>query len=267
MSTASIMYPGKLIEREQQDLPSIHPFPKDESDRIQALLDRKLTSEHISTRAGAGGYKVHYLQGSDAIELANFIFKYNGWSTKIVDLKVDFSESLPNNKYSCCCTAIVRVTLQDGASHEDIGTGSCIHTDRVAAIDKSKKEAVTDAMKRALRLYGNGLGNSLYDKDYLQQLNNGTIAPEPLDMNRNSKRYKSDTNNQSNSLNSNNHNTTTTTRPNSTINGNTSTSIHSHSLQFKPPNTVSTANNFNHTQPQTQRLGISLIDESLDAEL
>lgn len=37
-------------------------------------------------------------------------------------------------------------------------------------MDKAKKEAVTDAIKRALRIFGNHLGNCVYDKEYLKSL-------------------------------------------------------------------------------------------------
>ena len=35
------------------------------------------------------------------------------------------------------------------------------------ALEKAKKEAVTDALKRTFRLFGNAMGNCLYDKEYL----------------------------------------------------------------------------------------------------
>ena len=38
-----------------------------------------------------------------------------------------------------------------------------------AAFEKAKKEAATDGMKRALRSFGNVLGNCLYDKEYLKK--------------------------------------------------------------------------------------------------
>lgn len=43
-----------------------------------------------------------------------------------------------------------------------------------AALDKARKEAVTDATKRALRLFGNHLGNCCYDKDYLKEIKSGS---------------------------------------------------------------------------------------------
>ena len=36
------------------------------------------------------------------------------------------------------------------------------------ALEKARKEAVTDAAKRALRQFGNSLGNCLYDKEYVK---------------------------------------------------------------------------------------------------
>ena len=35
---------------------------------------------------------------------------------------------------------------------------------------KCKKEAVTDGLKRALRSFGNVMGNCLYDKSYTQEV-------------------------------------------------------------------------------------------------
>ncbi len=40
-----------------------------------------------------------------------------------------------------------------------------------------KKEAVTDAIKRALRNFGNLLGNCLYDKQYAQEVVKIKVPP------------------------------------------------------------------------------------------
>jgi DNA repair and recombination protein RAD52 len=39
-------------------------------------------------------------------------------------------------------------------------------------VGQSKKEAVTDGLKRALRHFGKLLGNCLYDKHYLEHIKN-----------------------------------------------------------------------------------------------
>ncbi|KAG8684048.1 DNA repair protein rad52, partial [Ceratobasidium sp. 395] len=41
---------------------------------------------------------------------------------------------------------------------------------KAAALDKCKKEAVTDGIKRTLRNFGNVLGNCLYDKQYVSEI-------------------------------------------------------------------------------------------------
>ena len=73
-------------------------------------------------------------------------------------------------------TALIRVTLRDGVFHEDIGYGMLenakskgvaldkVHNlftvcNRKLTIAQCKKEAVTDGLKRALRSFGNVLGN------------------------------------------------------------------------------------------------------------
>ena len=56
-----------------------------------------------------------------------------------------------NGKISCGVTAVVRVQLKDGTFHEDVGYGMADNQkSKGAALEKAKKEAVTDAMKRFL---------------------------------------------------------------------------------------------------------------------
>ncbi|KAL4263815.1 RAD52 family protein [Pleurotus pulmonarius] len=79
-------------------------------------------------------------------------------------------------------TAIVRVTLRDGVFHEDVGYGVVENAkSKGAALDKCKKEAVTDAIKRALRNFGNLLGNCLYDKAYTQEIVKIKVPPPKFD--------------------------------------------------------------------------------------
>lgn len=62
--------------------------------------------------------------------------------------------------------------MWDGSYHEDVGYGvSEGLKSKAMALEKARKEAVTDGLKRALRSFGNALGNCILDKDYLRALN------------------------------------------------------------------------------------------------
>lgn len=61
---------------------------------------------------------------------------------------------------------------------KDIGYGQIENCKgKAAAFEKAKKEGTTDALKRALRHFGNILGNCVYDKDYLGKVTKLKIAP------------------------------------------------------------------------------------------
>jgi DNA repair and recombination protein RAD52 len=138
-----------------------------------------LGPEYISSRAGPGGSKVHYLAAEKSIALANEVFGFNGWSSQIRDVQVDFiDENEHNQKVSLGLSVIVRVTLRDGTFHEDIGYGHIENCKgKAAAFEKSKKEGTTDALKRTLRNFGNVLGNCLYDKDYINKVTKIKAGP------------------------------------------------------------------------------------------
>lgn len=62
--------------------------------------------------------------------------------------------------------------MWDGSYHEDVGYGvSEGLRSKALSLEKARKEAVTDGLKRALRSFGNALGNCILDKDYLRALN------------------------------------------------------------------------------------------------
>ncbi|PWN20510.1 Rad52/22 double-strand break repair protein, partial [Microstroma glucosiphilum] len=138
---------------------------------MQAKLNQRLGPEYVSSRAGpGGGPKLHYLEGWKAIDLANDVFGFNGWSTNLVRLDTDFIDISPDgSRCNVGVSAIMRVTLRDGTFHEDIGYGHIENAKgKAAALEKAKKEAVTDALKRSLRTFGRLVGNCMYDKKYLE---------------------------------------------------------------------------------------------------
>ncbi|EPX75176.1 Rad22 Rti1 [Schizosaccharomyces octosporus yFS286] len=143
-----------------------------EHEEMSKLLSMQLGPEYISRRSGPGGSSVTYLEAWKAIELANEIFGFNGWSSSIQSIHVDYvDESKETQKYSIGLSVIVRVTLKDGTFHEDIGYGSIDNCRAKAlAFEKCKKEGTTDGLKRALRNFGSSMGNCLYDKNYIQRI-------------------------------------------------------------------------------------------------
>lgn len=148
-----------------------YQYTAEEHQAIQNALRQRLGPEYISSRMAGGGQKVCYIEGHRVINLANEMFGYNGWAHSITQQNVDFVD-LNNGKFYVGVCAFVRVQLKDGSYHEDVGYGvSEGLKSKALSLEKARKEAVTDGLKRALRSFGNALGNCILDKDYLRSLN------------------------------------------------------------------------------------------------
>jgi len=148
----------------------------------KALLNGKLAKESIKTRDGGGNEKLSYLPAHHIIREANRIFGFGCWSTEIGILKqIDRTQyKKPHWKagepekemisISFLCQLKLTVTSGDKTvSHEDTGFGNGVAADTAygigSCIELASKEAVTDALKRNLRYYGDMFGLSLYNKD------------------------------------------------------------------------------------------------------
>ncbi|EPB82174.1 DNA repair and recombination protein RAD52 [Mucor circinelloides 1006PhL] len=144
------------------------PFTAEERQRLSETLKKSLGPEYISNRAGPAG-RQSYLNGGVAIQLANEIFGFDGWSSEIKNTTVDYIDVDENKRASVGVSVTMRITLKDGTYREDIGYASSQNSpNKGIAIDKARKAATTDAVKRTLKNFGNALGNCLYDKSYLQ---------------------------------------------------------------------------------------------------
>ncbi|KAK7026886.1 DNA repair protein rad52 [Halocaridina rubra] len=154
-------------------------FSAEELELVQNVLRQKLGSSFISQRAGAGGQRIAYIEGWRLIALANEIFGFNGWSHSVTNQTIDFVDHY-NGRYYVGISARVKVQLKDGVFHEDIGYGvSEGMKSKALSIEKARKEAVTDGLKRALKSFGNALGNCLSNKDYLRFIGKAPAAPAP----------------------------------------------------------------------------------------
>ncbi|NXP80979.1 RAD52 protein, partial [Ramphastos sulfuratus] len=148
-----------------------YQYTANEYQAIQDALRQRLGPEYISSRQAGGGQKVCYIEGHKVISLANEMFGFNGWAHSVTRQNVDFVD-LNNGKFYVGVCAFVKVQLKDGSYHEDVGYGvSEGLKSKALSLEKARKEAVTDGLKRALKCFGNALGNCILDKDYLRAVN------------------------------------------------------------------------------------------------
>eukprot|EP00871_Galdieria_phlegrea_P003661 jgi/Galph1/4296/GphlegSOOS_G2950.1 len=146
-------------------------YSAEEHCRISSLLAEPLTREDVQTRPGPSRFPVTYISGFKAIDRANKVFGFDGWSSQIVGFDMNYMKENNHGKYTCCFTVRLRITLKNGAFREDVGIGFAESSREAEAIEKSQKEAVTDAYKRTLKNFGVALGLCLYDNDHLKILN------------------------------------------------------------------------------------------------
>ena len=139
------------------------------NDKQNQVLAYELDRSRIKSRS-KGNVSLSYLEGFDVIETANKIFGFGNWSYNISKLEQVSQELNHNQNNIICYKAVVNVTVYDlqhskSISREDVGFGTGIAKTLADAHEGGAKEAVTDAIKRTLRSFGNQFGNSLYDKN------------------------------------------------------------------------------------------------------
>ena len=138
------------------------------NDKQTQVLAYELDSSRIKSRS-KGNVNLSYLEGFDVIETANKIFGYGNWDYNISSLTQVSQELNHNQNNIICYKAVINITVHDtqhskSVTREDVGFGSGIAKTLADAHEGGAKEAVTDAIKRTLRSFGNQFGNSLYDK-------------------------------------------------------------------------------------------------------
>ncbi|KAF9576014.1 DNA repair protein rad52 [Mortierella alpina] len=146
-------------------------FTLEERSRLDNDLRKYLAPEFTATRSGPGRSTLTYVEGWRIKNLANSLFGFDGWSSTITDVTVDFLDVDADGKVYVGVSVMVKVVLKDGTFHEDIGYGSSENQkSKASSFEKAKKEATTDGLKRALTSFGNLLGTCLYDKNYCKHL-------------------------------------------------------------------------------------------------
>ena len=123
------------------------------------LLNQKIDQKNVTFRPGGGGQKLAYVESWHVIKEANRIFGFDGWSCETLEAGLVAEDSK-------CVSYIAKVRITVGnVIREGYGSGH----GRMGGIgerhESAIKEAESDALKRALKSFGDQFGLSLYDKD------------------------------------------------------------------------------------------------------
>lgn len=130
------------------------------TEQLKAPLDPKAIKPPPQGKFG------EYVDGLHVIREANRIFGFDGWSYIVTRLELVSRVEAGNANVRVGYLCAVRVTV-DGVVREGtaVGNGAAKPDNEADAHESAVKEAETDALKRALRSFGNTFGLALYEKD------------------------------------------------------------------------------------------------------
>ena len=122
-------------------------------------LKQPIDQNNVAERKTGWDQKVPFVESWKAIDEANRIFGFDGWSSETIQL-----DCVQSDEFCVTYIAKVRVTVGD-VIKEGVGAGQG-KGEKVNLGDKHEsavKEAESDARKRALMQFGYQFGLSLYD--------------------------------------------------------------------------------------------------------
>lgn len=142
-------------------------------DWTKITLELQKPLDPAAVRPPPKGKFGEYVDGYHVITEANRIFGHDGWSYEVTRLEQTHGAVFdltgnngPYQQYRCSWMCTVRVSVggvvREGAA---VGMGSGKPENTGDVIESAVKEAETDALKRALRSFGNTFGLALYEKD------------------------------------------------------------------------------------------------------
>lgn len=149
-------------------------------------LGQPLDANRVRQRTDGRGGKLSYLETHDVIRRANEVFGFGRWGHEVVDLRplppvtVHNKDKKPGVCVGYICT--VRLTVEGCVPVSGVGFGDATEyreSAGVTAHELAAKEAESDALKRALKNYGDQFGLALYDKDAATSGHVVAASPEP----------------------------------------------------------------------------------------
>jgi len=134
---------------------------------LHAKLDAPLPRDKVKYRSQAGE-TLAYVDGHYVVEHLNEVFGFM-WSftcTRPVEVERYERETKKGRNVVIIYEVHGRLTAA-GITHEDVGIGVCDMSvdNRASGVEKGRKEAVTDCLKRCAKGFGASFGLALYDKN------------------------------------------------------------------------------------------------------
>lgn len=134
-------------------------------------LGEPLDRARVKTRP-AGGSKpaLSYLETHDIIRTANTIFGFGNWGHEVVELRPLEPVAVTKDGkagFHLGYVCVVRLTVEGCVPVSGVGFGDAVEYRDVATVtahELAAKEAESDALKRALKNFGDQFGLALYDK-------------------------------------------------------------------------------------------------------
>ena len=149
----------------------------------QGILSQPLDPALVSSRKGRANRTYPYLEGHVVISQANRIFSHGGWGYEVVgEVKQreirNVDPKTGEVRISHAYAATVRVDVPGAPSRSNVGFHA-VNDDTVEGHETAYKGAVTDALKRALRSFGDQFGNGLYGRPDQSRHQRGTLSGDP----------------------------------------------------------------------------------------
>jgi DNA recombination protein Rad52 len=154
-------------ERPTQEPLGTVPLDHKQVDALRQPLD----PSRVRSRKGRGSGQFQYLAGHDVKRRANEIFGFGNWGYRVI--RIEQSEAVNvkgdgKEGWHIGYMAVVEVTVRDCLPFSDVGYGDGVEYGPAALVtarELATKEAVTDALKRALTGWGDQFGLILYAKE------------------------------------------------------------------------------------------------------
>eukprot|EP00804_Cyclotella_cryptica_P012412 CCRYP_010852-RA/>CCRYP_010852-RA protein AED:0.35 eAED:0.35 QI:176/0.66/0.75/1/1/1/4/0/470 len=165
---------------------------------VDKFLSTKPLRGVISSRQGPGGKKLDYMPGEVVTQTLNEAFGYDGWCLEVKNTMREEIVKDDKGRYIVAYNATVRITHRRSGVFrvifsivEDCGAGDAVDKSLGTASGNALKSAITDAMKRAARHFGEKLGNALYHGNFSSSNAPVTLrdALENLDVQRANSRF------------------------------------------------------------------------------